>query len=152
MDLVAGLFRVFEIDGVALEQREIALAFLGRADHALDGVAGAQRQPADLRGRDIDVVGAGQVVGVGRAQEAEAVLQHFDDAFADDLDFAARQLLQDGEHQLLLAHDRGVLDLVLFGEGQQFGRRFFLEVFEFDFPHGGLSSGEAHIFSSGMRA
>ena len=136
MDLVPDLLGILEIDRVDLEQGEIALAFLRAADQALDRVAGAQAEAADLRGRDVDVVRAGEVVGVGRAQEAEAVLQHLDDAFADDLDLAARQLLEDGEHQLLLAHDRGVLDLMLFGEGQQFGRRLFFEVLEFDFPHG----------------
>ena len=89
VDLVAGLLGVLEIDGVDLEQREIALALLRAADLAVDGVAGAQAEAADLRGRDVDVVGAGQVVRLRRAQEAEAVGQHLDDAFADDVDFLA---------------------------------------------------------------
>ena len=38
------------------------------------------------------------------------------------------ELLEDGEHQLLLAHGAGVLDLQLFGKGEQLGRRFGLEV------------------------
>ena len=67
--------------------------------------------------------GPGQVVGFRRAQEAEAVGQHLDDAFADDVDLARRELLEDGEHQLLLAHGAGVLDLELFGEGDELGRR-----------------------------
>ena len=136
MDLVADLFRIVEIDRVDLEQREIALAFLRAADRALDGIAGLQREAADLRGRDVDVVGTRQIVGVGRAQEAEAVLQHFDDAFADDLDFLAGQLLQDREHQLLLAHDAGVLDLERFGKGDQLRRLLVLEFLEFHFLHG----------------
>ena len=89
-------------------------------------------------GRDVDVVGAGQVVRFRRAQEAEAVGEHFDDAFADDVDLLGRELLQDREHQLLLAHGAGVLDLVLFGEGEEFGRSLGLEVLEFHFPHGGF--------------
>ena len=40
IDLVLGLFRIFEIEGVDLEQREIAFAFLRAADVAFDGVAG----------------------------------------------------------------------------------------------------------------
>ena len=135
MDLVPRLLRVLEIDRVALQQREIALALLRAANHAFDRVAGAQAEPPDLGRRNIDVVGAGEVVGVGRAQEGEAVLQDLDDALADDLDVDARQLLEDGEHQLLLAHGRGVLDLVLLGEREEFGRRFLLQVLEFDFPH-----------------
>ena len=87
VDLVARLVRVFEIDRVDLEQREIALAFFRRADMAFDGVAGAQAEAADLRGRDVDVVGARQIIRFRRAQKAEAVGQHFDDAFADDVDF-----------------------------------------------------------------
>ena len=31
------------------------------------------------------------------------------------------QLLEDGEHELLLAHGARVLDLELFGEGDEFG-------------------------------
>ncbi len=138
MNLVARFFRVFEIDQIDLEQREIALAFLWTADDAFDRIAGSETQAPDLRRRDIDVVGAGQIIGVRRAQEGETVLQDFDDAFADDLDIHARELLEDGEHQFLFAHNRGVFDLVFFSEGEKFGRRFLFEVFEFDFPHRGI--------------
>ena len=133
---MAHLLRVLEIDRVDLEQREIALALLGAADDALDRVAGAQPELPDLRGRDIDVVGPGEIIGVGRAQEAEAVLQHLDDALADDLDVAARELLQDREEQLLLSQERGVLHLMLFREGQQLGRGLGFEIGKLDFPHG----------------
>ena len=72
--------------------------------------------------------GPGQIVRLRRAQEAEAVRQHLDHAFADDLDLLGGELLEDGEHQLLLAHGLGVLDLELLGEGQELGRSFGLEV------------------------
>ena len=81
--------------------------------------------------------GPGQVVRFRRAQEAEAVGQHLDDAFADDVGLARRELLEDAEHQLLLAHGAGVLDLELFGKGDQLGRGLGLEVLEFHFPHAG---------------
>ncbi len=135
MHLVTRLLRILEVDCVAFQQREIAFALFRAANHPFDRVAGAQAEAADLRGRNINVVRPGEIVGVRRAQEAESVLEDFDHPLADDLDFARRQLLEDGEHQLLLAHDRGVLDLVLFGEGKQFGGGFFLQVLEFDFPH-----------------
>ena len=131
MHLVALLVGVLEVDRVDLEQREVALAVLGAADLAFDGIAGAQRKAADLRGRDVDVVGARQVVGVGRAQEAEAVLQHFDHAGADDLGILGGQLLEDRKHLLLLAHGAGGLDPDLLGEAQQLRRRLGLEVLEF---------------------
>ena len=126
--LVALLVGVLEIDQVDLEQREVALSVLGAADLPLDGVAGPQRKAPDLRRGDIDVVGPRQVVGVGRAQEAEAVLQHLDHAGAGDVDLLGRKLLEDREHQLLLAHGAGVLDADLFGEAQQLRRGFDLEV------------------------
>ena len=91
VDLVARLVRILEIDRVDLEQREVALALLRAADLAFDRVAGAQAEPPDLRGRDVDVVRARQVVRFRRAQEAEAVLQHLDHAFADDLDVLLRR-------------------------------------------------------------
>ncbi len=122
IDLVTGLFGVFEIERVDFEQSEIALAFFWAADMAVDRIAGAQAETADLRGRDIDVVRAGQIVCFWRAQEAEAVRQHFDHAFTDDIGLARRELLEDAEHQLLLAHGRSVLDLELLGEGDKLRR------------------------------
>jgi hypothetical protein len=75
VDLVPDLFRVVEIDRVDLQKREIAFAFFGTPDRALDRVAGLQREAANLRRRDVDVIGTRQVVRVGRPEEAEAVLQ-----------------------------------------------------------------------------
>ncbi len=95
---------------------------------AFDGVAGAQAEAADLRGRDVNIVGAGEVIRFRRAEKAEAVGEHLDDAFADDVDFLRGELLEDRKHQLLLAHGAGVFDLMLFGEGDKLGRRFGLEV------------------------
>ena len=60
-NLVLGGFRRFQIDLVHLYQREVALAILGGANFALDGVAGVKVETPDLTGRDIDVVGARQV-------------------------------------------------------------------------------------------
>ena len=124
MDLVPGLLRILEIDRVALEQREIPLPLLGAADDALDRIAGSQAQPPDLRRGNINVVGTGKIVGVGRSQEGEPVLQDLDDALADNLHLDAGELLENREHQLLLAHDRRVFDVVLLREGQELGRRF----------------------------
>ncbi len=136
MDLVADLLRILEIDGVDFQKREIALPFLRAADKPFDGVAGAQAKAADLRGRDIDVVRARKIIGVGRTQEAEAVLQHLDDAVADDLDVAAGELFEDRKHQFLFAHDRSVFDFVFFGETKQFCGRLELQVLQLYFPHG----------------
>jgi len=58
--LVAGLFRILLVDAVHAQQGEEAFLLLGRADFALDKVAGAQSKAADLRRRDVDVSGQGR--------------------------------------------------------------------------------------------
>ena len=110
-DLVAGFLGRLEVDGIDFDQREVALAFLGRADLAADGVAGAQIETADLAGRHVDIVGAGQVVVLGSAQEAEAVGQAFQHAFAEDEAALFGLGLQDLEDQLLLAQAGGAGDV-----------------------------------------
>jgi hypothetical protein len=134
---VPRLFRVLEIDGVDLEQREIALSVLGTADVSVDGIAGSQSEPPDLRGRYVDVVGTRQVVGFRRPQKAEPVGQHLDDAFADNIDFAVGQLFKDRKHQFLFAHRARVLNFELFGKAKQLGRRLGLKVLQLHFPHAG---------------
>jgi hypothetical protein len=96
-----------------------------------DHVAGVQVEAAHLRGRDVDVVGARRVAGVRAAQEAEAVRQDLQHPVGEDLFAGTRALLDDGEHQLLLAHAAGVLDLEFFGLLEDFGdveRLEFVEV------------------------
>ena len=66
--------------------------------------------------------------GLGGAEEAEAVGEHFDDAFTDDADLFRRKLLENGEHQLLLAHGAGVFDFLLFSELEEFRRGLGLQV------------------------
>src|SRR5204862_240890 len=92
-----------------------ALAVLRRADLAFDRVAGMQVEAADLRGRDVDVVGARQVGGLGRAQEAEAVGQHFERAVAEDRGPFLRLVLEQREDEVLLAQAARVLDAVRHG-------------------------------------
>ena len=119
MDLVLDLLGVFEIDGGDLEKGEIALAFLGGANRTFGGVAGTQAETADLGRGNVDVVGAGQVVGFRGSQEAKTVLQDFHDALAGDLNLAVGQLLEDGEQHVLLAHGRRILDFQFLGKSQQ---------------------------------
>src|SRR5687768_7545718 len=64
MDLVAARFGVLEIDRVYLQQCEIALAILWATDLAFHRVAGAQTEPANLARAYIDIVGAGEVIGI----------------------------------------------------------------------------------------
>ena len=116
-------FRRIEVDRVDLEQREVALALLGRPDLAVDDVAGAQPEAADLAGRDVDVVGSGKVVDVRRAQKAEAILQDLEDTLAVDRHAGFGQPLQGGEHEIGFAKRARVFDPELLGILQQFCRR-----------------------------
>ena len=118
IDAVADLVRLVEIDRVDLEQGEIALALLGRADLPLDRIAGAQAEAAHLARAHIDVVRSGQIVRFRRAEKAEAVLQDLEHAIAEDGGVVLRQALQDGEHHVLPAQVAGVLDRQIFGEFQ----------------------------------
>jgi ABC-type uncharacterized transport system substrate-binding protein len=55
IDLVLGFFRVFKIQRVDLEQRKIAFTLFRAAYMALDGIAGAKPETADLRRRELPV-------------------------------------------------------------------------------------------------
>ena len=84
-DPVLGLFRLFKVDVLDLEQGQVALALLGRPHLAHDRVAGAQIEALDLAGRDVDVVGAVEVVPVLAAKESVAFGQDFQHALARGL-------------------------------------------------------------------
>ena len=60
--------------------------------------------------------GPGQVVVVGRAQEAEPVGQHFEHAFREDEPALLGLRLEDLEDQLLLAHAGGAGDVQVLGD------------------------------------
>ncbi len=126
-NLVLRVFRLLEVDRVDLEQGEVALAFLRRADLAGDGVAGTQVEATDLAGRHIDVVRAGQIGSIGGAQEAETVLENLQHAVAVDVLAAFRVLFQQGENHVLLARTGHVVDAHLVGHFQQFGDGLLLE-------------------------
>ena len=91
------------VDGVDADEREEALAFLRRADLAVHGVTLLQAEPLDLRGRDVDVVGGGEVVELGRAEETVPVRQDFEHADFADHPFERRL------RRVEVAHVLGVL-------------------------------------------
>src|SRR3546814_6046196 len=95
-----GLHAVYFVD---LYQGKVALSVFGGTNLAFDGVAGMQVETPDLRVRDIDIVGAGQIRGIGRAQETKAIGQHFKHAVAENLFALLGPLFHDGKHEFLLA-------------------------------------------------
>ena len=109
--LLLGEVGRLEVDRLHLDEGEVALALLRRADLPRHRVAGAQVEAPDLRGRDVDVVRARQVVVLRGAQEAVAVGQDLQHPFAEDQALSLGLRLQDLEDEVLLAHPGRVLDL-----------------------------------------
>ena len=87
---------------------------------------------ADLAGRDVDVVGPGQVVVVGRAEEPESVGQHFEHALGEDEAALLGARTQDLEDELLLAHAGGARHFQLLGDARQLGDAHVLQRGEID--------------------
>src|SRR4029079_16533283 len=102
--LLARLIRGLEVERFDFDQREISLAFLRRSNLTGHRAAGLQIELADLRGRYVDVVWTRQVVVIGRAQEAEPVRQHLEDALGEDEAALLGLRLQDLKNQILFAH------------------------------------------------
>ena len=124
-NLVARFFGRLEVDRFDLHQREILLALVRRTHLAADGVAGLQVELADLRRRNVNVVGTGQVVVIGRAEEAVAVGQDFQHAFGEDVAFFFALGLQDLEDQVLLAQAAGAGQIEVPGDLGQLGDVLF---------------------------
>src|SRR5690606_102544 len=122
-------FRRLAVDRVDHVQREVAFAVLGPADTARQMVAGAQVEAADLAGRDVGVVRAGQVAGLGAAQEAEAVGQDLQHAVGLHALVGAGKHLEQGEDHFLLARPgHAFVDVELLGDVEQLVRRHPLEL------------------------
>src|SRR5205807_1737624 len=81
-NLVARLFGGLKVDRLNFDQRKIFFAFMRRTHLAADGVSGFQVEFADLRWRNVNIVGAGKVVVVRGTQEAVAVRQDFQHSFS----------------------------------------------------------------------
>ena len=126
--LVFRVFRIAKVDLLDLGNREIILVLAGGLNDALHRVTGAQRILADHVRRNINVIGAGQIVCLGRAQETKAVLQHFQHPIPTDDPFFIRTFTQDREHDVPFAHSRGVLDLELFSDSHQLFRAFGFQI------------------------
>ena len=108
------------VDLVELGQCKVALAVLGRAHFAFDHVAGVQVEATHLAGADVNIVRTGGEAGVRAAQKAEAIRQDFQHAVCKHLLTRLGALLDDGKHQLLLAHAARVFDFEFFGLLQDF--------------------------------
>ena len=142
VDAVADMAGFLEIDVRHLEQGEIPLPVLGRADFPFHRVPGAQAETPDLAWRDVDVVRSRQIIGLRRAQETEAVLQHLQHPVPEDGRVVLGQMLEDGEHHVLLAQGAGVFDLQVLGKGKEVAGSLGLEFLEIHFRPSCLAARE----------
>src|SRR6202044_3041082 len=126
-NLVAGLLGRLEIDRLDLHQRKVLLSLVRRTYVAADGVAGFQVELANLRGRNVDVVGTRQVVVIGGAKEAVAVGEDFENALGKDVAFFFALRLENFEDQVLLAESAGAGDFKGPRDAAEFSDVLFFE-------------------------
>ena len=127
-DLVLRSLRRLVVDRLDLQQREVPLRVLRRTHLPGDRVARPEVEPADLGRRDVDVIGSGQVVVVGRPEEPESVGEDLEDAFSVDEPVPLCLSLQDLEDQLLLAQAGDPLHAQVAGDRVQVRDRLLLEL------------------------
>ena len=108
---VLELFGRKAVHRIDFDECKVAFVVFGCTDFAFDRVAGVQVEAADLRGRNIDVVGARKVARVGAAQKAETIGQNFERAVAENLFALFGTLFENCEHEFLLAHALRIVDL-----------------------------------------
>ncbi len=86
-----------------------------------------QVKPANLRGRQIDVVGAGQVRGFGGPQEAKTIGQDLKNTVTKNLLACFGLLFKDGKHKFLLAKPAGIFNFKRDRQLDELGDRHSLE-------------------------
>ena len=91
-----------------------------------------QAEAADLAGRDVNVVGAGQVVVVRAAEEAEAVGQDFQRPLAEHQAVLLDPLLEDLEDQVLLLQAGVLADAFGLGGADELRHGHLLKLGEMD--------------------
>jgi len=120
-DPVLELFRVLEVHGLDPEERVKPLVVLRGAYLAGNGIAGLKAEQPDLRRGHIDVVRAGQVVVVGRAEEPVPVGKNLENAAGEDEALLLGLRLEDLEDQVLFLQAVDALDPHLLGYVDEIG-------------------------------
>ena len=137
-DLLFRLVGVVAINRFHLEQREEPFLVLWRTDLSGDEIAGLQLETPDLRGRDVNVLGAGQVIVAGRTEESKTVRQDFQHALTEHHAVAFGVLLENLVDDLVFLEDGDRLDATV--------ARHFLQARH----RHGLQVGEIQRFARGL--
>ena len=127
-DLLAGLVRALEVDGLHLQEGEVALRIPGGPHLPGDGVSRPQVEAPDLGWRDVDVVGTREVVVVRGSEEAESVGKDLQDARGENQSVLFRLALENLEDQLLLPDPAEPLNAQILGDVVEIGNGFFFEL------------------------
>ena len=106
-----GLLGMLAVDHLHLEEGEVPLGFLRRANLPGNGVAGPQIEFLDLRRRNVDVIGARQVVVRRRAEEPVPLGQDLENPLGEYEPVLLGLRLEDLEYDLLLPETREPLDI-----------------------------------------
>ena len=124
----AGLFGIIVVDLLDFQHREESLFVLWRPDFAQNQIPRAQAKTADLRGRHIDILRAGQIIVDRGAKKPEIVRQNFKDALAYDIAAASGMRLKNLKSQLMLSKSAQTFKLQLISQRQQFGNSLALHL------------------------
>ncbi len=128
MDRAPRLGRRLAVHCVDAAEGEETLLLFRIAHRSFNVIAGAQRKAPHLRRRGVDILGALQVVALGRAQEAVAVRQDFQHAAGDHGAAATQVAADDFKDDLVLAQRTGVFSIDVGQQLQQVGDLFFLQI------------------------
>ncbi len=111
--------RRVEVDRLDSNESEIAFSLSGRTDETRDRVPRAKLEPPDLRRRDVDVVGPGQVARLWRSKKSVPLGRDLEDPLGQKLTAPPSLRLEHAHDEVVLAHPLGGLDAHLpgaFGE------------------------------------
>ena len=143
--LLLGVLGMLPVDHLDLEQGEVALRFLRGADLAGNGVARPQIELLDLRRRDVDVIGARQVVVGRRSEESVPLGQDLEHALGEYEPVLRRLGLEDLEYDLLLPQARQPLDVERRGDVDE-----LLDLLRFQFRN--VHHGQTSDFRGGSQS
>ena len=122
-DLVRQQIRVLAIDRFHSQQSKIPFIFLRWPNLTCDRGARTQTKTPNLTGTDIDVVGAGQVVVVGAAEEPEAFAAHLERALRLERRVLLEQRALDVEQEVVAPRGGRDRHAECFGLGEEIGER-----------------------------
>ena len=102
------------IDLFHLEESEVSLVPFGSPDLTGNGVARPKRETTYLGGRNVDVIGPRQVVGIRGTQKPVSVREDLQNPLSGNNDLLIGLRLQYGEDELLFLEPRRTVDMEAF--------------------------------------